>query len=270
MTTVPILLYHSVDAQSSPRFRPWTVTPQELAAHFEVIEREGYHPTTVGQLEHLRSIGRSPPERTVVITFDDGFEDFHTRALPILAEHRFASTLYVTTGYLGGRAGWLARDGEADRRMLSTSQLEETAAAGVEIGAHSHSHPRLDELRPSESMREIQESKLTLEDLLQRPVTTFAYPHGYHGPRVRQQVIASGFRSAAAVKHAMSSDADDMYALARVVVPRGVSGPQLSTLLRGVSLRTAPFRTSWCTICWRAARRSRAELARTIHAGARR
>ena len=91
------------------------------------------------------------PPRPVVLTFDDGFADFHDRALPLLARYGFTATVFVTTG-------WIADSGAPDAahrrpgRMLSWSQIAEAAATGVEIGAHSHGHPELD-LLAAESLR---------------------------------------------------------------------------------------------------------------------
>lgn len=263
MISIPILLYHSISTEASPRFRPWTVPPASFADHMETLASDGYEPITVDRLQRLLHAGPMP-ERPVVITFDDGFEDFHSHALPVLDHHGFAATLYVPTAYIGRRAAWLSREHEAERRMLDWNQVGEIAAAGVQVGAHSHTHPRLDELRPHESMDEIVRSKEILEDRLQLPATSFAYPHGYHDKRVRRQVIGAGFGSGMAVKHAMSSPADDPYALARIVVPREASVEDLRRLLRGSCLRQAPFRTPLRTTGWRLVRRGRAHVGKRI------
>lgn len=266
MTSIPILLYHSISTQSSPRFRPWVVPPESFAAHMDALADDGYEPMTVDLLARLLHRGLMPA-RPVVITFDDGYEDFHSHALPVLARHRFPATLYVTSGYIGGRAAWLSREDEADRRMLGWTQLREIADAGVQVGAHSHTHPRLDELPVRESLDEIVRSKGTLEDFLQVPVTSFAYPHGYHDRRVRRQVICAGYGTGAAVKHAMSSPADDPYAFARIVVPGDASPEDVRRLVRGSCLRQAPFRTSLKTTGWRLVRRGKARVTRGMTGG---
>jgi peptidoglycan/xylan/chitin deacetylase (PgdA/CDA1 family) len=265
MAGIPILLYHSISAQASPRFRPWTVAPGVFAEHMQLLADLGYEAVTVSRLGRALE-GVSPvPTRPVAVTFDDGYADFHDAALPALDAHRFTATLYVTTGHVGGTAQWLAQDDEADRRMLDWAQLHEIAAKGIEVGAHSHTHPRLDELRSADSLAEIRDSRRILEDRLQRPVTSFAYPHGYHGPRVRQQVIDAGFATAAAVKNAMSSLADDRFALARIVVAHGTSTDDLRRLLQGVSLEQAPTPTRLRTVGWRIFRRGRARAAEALH-----
>jgi peptidoglycan/xylan/chitin deacetylase (PgdA/CDA1 family) len=228
----------------------------------EHLSGRGYRSLTISQLEDcLRPEGPSLPERPVVITFDDGFADFHSTALPVLEAHHLASTLYVTTGYLGGTAGWLSREREQDRPMLRREQLHDVAERGPDIGAHSHTHPRLDELGAADSRAEIRRSKEVLEQELQRPVTGFAYPHGYHSRRVREQVIEAGYTSSAAVRHAMSSTEDDVFALARVVVLADTATEDLERLLAGQGIPQAPCRPRRRTALWRAARRTRRMLA---------
>ncbi|KRF06939.1 hypothetical protein ASG88_18595 [Nocardioides sp. Soil777] len=256
-----MLLYHSVADESSARFRPWCVHPRRFAAHMELLADRGRHGLTVGQLEQaLRPGGPPLPERPVVITFDDGFADFHSTALPVLEKHHLASTMYATTGYLGGTARWLAREREQDRPMLHPEQLHDIAARGVEIGAHSHTHPRLDELSAADSRAEIHRSKEVLEQELQRPVTSFAYPHGCHSRRVREQVIEAGYSSATAVRHAMSSPEDDLFALARVMVLADTTTEDLAELLAGQGIPQAPYRPRTRTALWRVARRTRRVL----------
>lgn len=256
MTRVPILLYHSISPVASGRFRPWTVPPRRFAEHLALLAELGYQPVTMSQLDDACS-GAGPrlPPRPVAITIDDGFADFASAALPALERYGFASTLYVTTGYLGGGAGWLAREGEGRRRMLSWEQVADLAGRGVEIGAHSHSHPKLDELGTRAARDEIRRSRRLLEDHLQRPVRSFAYPHGYHGPRIRRLVVEEGFGSAAAVRHAMSATDDDRFARARIIVGADTSLARLQALLRGEGLPQAPYRPPLRSGVWRATRR---------------
>ena len=185
----------------------------------ELLADRGRHSLTVGRLEQaLRPGGPPLPDRPVVITFDDGFADFHSTALPVLEKHHLASTMYATTGYLGGTARWLAREREQDRRCSTPNSCTTSPTRGVEIGAHSHTHPRLDELSAADSRPRSTAARRSSSRSLQRPVTSFAYPHGCHSRRVREQVIEAGYSSATAVRHAMSSPEDDLFALARVMV----------------------------------------------------
>lgn len=258
MTSVPVLMYHSVSRESSARFRPWTLHPRRFAEHMEHLARRGYRSLTLAQLaEGSRPGGRPLPERPVVLTFDDGFADFHSTVLPVLEEHRQTATLYVPTAFVGGTARWLAREREQGRPILHPEQLHDVARRGIEVGAHSHTHPRLDELGTSECRAEVHRSKDLLEQELQRPVTAFAYPHGCYSARVREQVVEAGYTSSMAVRHALSSTEDDAFTRARVMVLADTTVDELDRLLTGEGIPHAPHRPRLRTVAWRAARRTR-------------
>jgi peptidoglycan/xylan/chitin deacetylase (PgdA/CDA1 family) len=140
-------------------------------------------------------------------------------------------------------------------------ELRDAVARGVDVGAHSHTHPKLDELPLRLARDEIRRSLDVLAEGLGRRVRTFAYPHGYHGPRVRQLVVDAGLAGAVAVKHAMSSTDDDRFALARIIVHGDTSTAVLARLLRGEGLQHPPYPTAWRSTAWRFARRGRRSLA---------
>jgi len=253
---IPILLYHSIAAGSNPRFHRWVVSPQEFARQMQLLHDLRFHPLTVTQLvQTLAYEGAGLPDQPVVITFDDGFADFHASALPILSRWGFSATLYITTRYVGGTSAWLYRDGEAGRPMLDWGQIRESHASGIEIGSHSHSHPQLDTLSQGAALQEVSHSKALLEEHLSAPVLSFAYPHGYYSQPVRRLVSAAGFTSACGVKHAMSSTSDDPFGLARLIVDPGLSDEAFTGLIEGQGVSVAPRGETIQRRGWRAVRR---------------
>ena len=231
---VPILLYHCIADDVAPRFRRWAVRPEVFAAHVRFLRDHGYVPLAVSQFVRAASDDDvSFPERPVVLTFDDGFADFHANALPVLTHHDFVATLYLTVGFIGDSSRWLRHEGEADRPMLTWDQVAEVNACGVECGAHAYTHPQLD-IIPTEIARdEIQRSKEVLEERLGDKVRTFAYPYGCHNASVRELARQAGYLSACAVRYALSSTTDDRFALARILVHPGTDEERLRALLSG-------------------------------------
>src|SRR4051812_4630972 len=189
MALVPILVYHSISSAPMPLIAPFTVDEATFGAHLDLVAQRGLRCLTVaGLLDAIDTGDEAAVEHAALITFDDGFSDFRTAALPALRSRGMASTLYVATGLLRGGAQPPVHEGLA-AHMPDVAELPALAAEeGVELGAHSHTHPHLDTLGTRRARYEIEHSRAVIEAAANAPVTTFAYPHGYSGPRVRRLV----------------------------------------------------------------------------------
>ena len=263
MTRVPVLMYHSISTGGAPRFRRFTLPAADFAAQIGFLVENGYTPLSAARYAAiLRGADGSLPARPVVITFDDGFADFHREALPILRKHDVPATLYVATAFVEATSGWLRPEGEQDRPMLTWAQLREIAAAGIEVGAHAHTHADLDAVDPQTARNEIAISQDLLARQLGAPPQTFAYPFGHYDQCVRALVEAAGFIGACAVRNALSHTGDDPFAIARITIPRGTTIERFATLLQGRGLPLAAPGERTLVRAWRLARRTRARLAR--------
>lgn len=263
MTRVPVLMYHSISAQAMPRFRRFTLPAADFAAQMSFLAEHGYTPLSAARYAAiLRGADGGLPARPVVITFDDGFADFHQEALPILRRHGFAATLYVATAFVEGSSGWLRPEGEQDRPMLTWAQLREIAAAGIEVGAHAHTHADLDAVDPETARNEIAISQELLARQLGAPPQTFAYPFGHYDQCVRALVEAAGYIGACAVRNAISHTGDDPFAIARLTIPRDTTIARFESLLEGHGLPLAAPGERTLVRAWRLVRRVRARLTR--------
>ncbi len=257
---VPILLYHSVSSDPPGPVRDFAVTPAVFADHLDLLADEGCTALTVADyLGALDAPVPSLPPRPVVVTFDDGWADFRAAA-DTLAGRGLPATLYVTTGLLGGRPGAGTVLGDGGCHGLAWTDLVHIASAGIEIGGHSHSHPQLDTLSIHRARDEILRSKNLLEDELQKPIETFAYPHGYSTRAVRAEVRHAGFVGACGVKNALSSDVDDRWSLARLTVRPTTSTADVRAWLGGSGAPSTPPTERARTRAWRAYRRGRAVM----------
>src|SRR3954462_6683799 len=140
---IPVLVYHSVADDPPPGERRWTVTPEQFAAHLDVIRASGRLPVSVSLLAHALRGGHALEREVMAVTFDDGRED-NLAAVAQLGARGWFATVYVTTGAVG-TPGHLTSDEVA---ILAADPL-------VEVGAHSVSHPYLDVLGDEELHEEI-------------------------------------------------------------------------------------------------------------------
>jgi peptidoglycan/xylan/chitin deacetylase (PgdA/CDA1 family) len=158
---------------------------------------------------------------------------------------------------------YVSTDSIGHEQMLTGPQLVELSRLPlVELGAHAVRHRRLDELAAEEIRREVTGSKAALEGLIQRPVTSFAYPHGAYDARVRQAVVAAGYEYAVAVKNALSHAADDPFAMARWTVSGATPVARIAQVLDGVDVPIAWHEEHARTRAFRAMRRLRRRVRR--------
>jgi peptidoglycan/xylan/chitin deacetylase (PgdA/CDA1 family) len=253
MEPVPVLLYHCVSDDPPEWIAPFNVAPATFAEQLDAVLASGRAPISVARLAEAQRGGRPLDGPSVAITFDDGFADFAETALPLLAERGLPATMYITTGAMGTH-----HDGPLPpARMLTWDQVRESAAAGVEMGAHSCTHPELDAVPRARAEREIRDSKHRLEDELGAAVDTFAYPHGYSDATVREFVREAGFTSACAVANALSSERDDPYAVARLMLRQDTPAADFAAWLRGEGARVGPVGERLVTRGWRTYRKAR-------------
>ncbi|WP_326650336.1 MULTISPECIES: polysaccharide deacetylase family protein [unclassified Streptomyces] len=263
MPRIPVLLYHAVMDEPPDWIAEFTVTPREFGAQLDAIVASGRTPVTIGALADQLA-GRAPvPSRPVVLTFDDGFADLPRSTAEALASRALPATAYLTTGAITpGRRSLLP-----PAPMMTLSQAPLLEQHGMEVGAHTVTHPQLDTLPPQALHRELREPKGVLEDVLGHRVTHLAYPHGYNSRAVREAAARAGYASAVAVRHALSSDTDETYRIARLILRRSHTVADVEAWMDGRGAPVAPFPDSLPTVGWRLYRRARAVLKGPVFAG---
>jgi peptidoglycan/xylan/chitin deacetylase (PgdA/CDA1 family) len=142
-----VLCYHGV-GPSTTRIDPGflRVEPAAFRAQLDLLLEAGFEFVTVAEFVE-RAAGGRPPPGLIALSFDDGMDDNHEHVLPILRERGLPATVYVTTGLIGKRNPWMARDSGA--RMMSAEELGDLVLAGFEVGAHTVTHPDLSQRQPA-------------------------------------------------------------------------------------------------------------------------
>jgi peptidoglycan/xylan/chitin deacetylase (PgdA/CDA1 family) len=195
MSRAVILMYHIIDDPRSSMEARYACSPRRFKAQLQRIQADGYAFMPLADLA-LGLAGEGPPlrEGSVAVTLDDGFSDTCTQALPILDSLNIPATVFVTTGTIGGENVWMTPPrGYPPRRMLSWDDVRTLQRAGMGIGSHTLTHPRLSTLPPGRLQVELKDSRATLENKLGAPVREIAYPYGDFSPAVMAAAAVVGY-----------------------------------------------------------------------------
>lgn len=207
------LMYHSVNpGKSKPRWS-WAVSMQQFRDQLDYLAAEGYSTPTINE---LLTDPKQSASRTALITFDDGYVD-NLAACEELRKRGMRATWFVVTGSIGREPGW-ADEGRPGGRLLDASELRTLQDAGMEIGSHTVSHTRLTELDDARMQQELKVSKSTLEDVLGRPVNSFAYPYGAWNEHCEAAVRAAGYHSACTTQTGWAMRDNNPFRLRRLTI----------------------------------------------------
>jgi len=186
---VPVLGYHSVDSTGAHV----SIAPELFARQMAYLAESGLHGVSLASFMGRVLAGEPLPERVVVLTFDDGFRNFHSVVRPILEQHGFSATTFVPTDCVGGESFWYNDEGMTPLPIMSWDELRELGDAGQDIQSHGCSHRRLTDLSMEDAREEMRVSKKRLEQELGRPVTFFCPPYGDITPGLRQAIAEAGY-----------------------------------------------------------------------------
>ncbi|MEU6751607.1 polysaccharide deacetylase family protein [Spirillospora sp. NPDC046719] len=182
-----VLMYHSIDHYADDPHLV-TVSPPRFERQMAWLRARGLR--GVGMAELLAEHAGGRARGLVGLTFDDGYADFATRALPVLVRYGFGATVFAVSGRVGSYNAW---DDGPRKPLMTAEQLRTVADAGMEVASHGRHHVPLPEVDDTELREELEESRADLEDITGRQVTGFAYPYGRAGDREIDAVRAAGY-----------------------------------------------------------------------------
>ena len=231
----PVLAYHKVDHEPDPREPPsMTISPALFEAQIVALLEGGWAPVP----PDLSRI----PERGVLITFDDGYLDNHTHALPILKRHGVAALVFLIGDFLPRPDGssYPPPSQPPVYPMLEMPHIFELADAGWKFGSHSMTHPRLSQL-PRETLHtELESSRRLISEVTGQPVNTIAYPFGAWSPAVAAEARRCGYQWGFTIKAGPFSGRDPM-AQRRILVGPSDSPSRLLRRLSPLARQSSRF-----------------------------
>jgi peptidoglycan/xylan/chitin deacetylase (PgdA/CDA1 family) len=212
LVRVPILMYHYIRVNPDPRDRlgfGLSVTPADFAAQMDWLSANGFHTITFRDLHAYLAGATGLPSRPVILTFDDGYADFYTTALPILVKHDFRAVAYVVSGFVG-KGGY-----------MTAQQVQEADRADIEIGSHTVDHADLTRQTWDGLRYQVTASKQSLELLLGHPVISFCYPSGGFSPAAVAAVQQAGYWNATTTRFGYWRTMDSRFLWGRLRISGG-------------------------------------------------
>lgn len=177
--SLPIFMYHYIrdcNAVSDPVGAGLSVSPEKFQDQLDLIQELNYQTITFNDL--LQS---NIPEQAVILTFDDGYQDFYDNAFPELQKRKMKAVVFIITEQIG-QPGY-----------LTETEIKELSEYGIEIGSHSITHPDLTKRDQIQIQQELLDSQETLENLTGQKIRSFCYPAGKYSTEVMEAVEKAGY-----------------------------------------------------------------------------
>ncbi len=181
---ISILLYHSIDLNNAHE----NVNPEQFEMQMEYL-RDNYDVVSLDALVNSIKEGKDLPRKPVVITFDDGYYNVYQNAYRILKKYRFPAAVFITTGYVGKQKPL----NRIQLRMLGWNEIREMSNNDVTIGAHTITHPNLEQVDLETAKKEILGSKEEIEQNIGKDVRYFASPYGKENEEIVNLIKSIGF-----------------------------------------------------------------------------
>lgn len=201
---VPILMYHYIRNFDDPNDEIGTklsVSPEKFDEQLGWLKKNDYQTVSPDYLLNPVKLDNKP----IILTFDDGYKDAYTNALPILRKYGFIATFYIITTYINNNDNY-----------MTWNEIIELKNAGMNIGSHTLTHPSLDKSYDERVDKEVEESKKIIEEKIGIPILDFCYPSGKYDKRTINKLKEAGYKTAVTVHNGITDQNSDLFELPRI------------------------------------------------------
>ena len=210
-------MYHRVAPHGSERLHEWRVTPDQFEQQLHYLRTAGYRTASFEQWWEAAEGHRPLPGRRVMLTFDDGYEDFAEHAHPLLRQYELDATVFLVSDHVGGTNEWDRAYGET-LPLMDWETLRALDGDHVRYGAHSATHPMMTALGLEDVVREASRCRAELTRGLGHGISAFAYPYGDMDAAVARAVGGCGYEFAVTTAGFPAPGSQSMLALPRMNV----------------------------------------------------
>lgn len=239
---LPILMYHHllVDDVASPH----AISISQLRQQVDLLSRGGFTTISFRQLANFMAEDRKPPRKSIILTFDDGYESFRELAVPVLTARGMTATVFVVAGEIGGDNRWDFDRGYPRRTLMDDAGIREVLAKGMEVGSHGWAHRDLTVCSDAERDEELARSRQELHRRFGVDADAFAYPYGRYSTDQFEHVARAGYRVAVSIFSDEPSVTANPLAMRRIYVHEGDTALRFEWKLTPLYLRYVAWRDS--------------------------
>ena len=214
---IPILMYHSIAAMPKGTvMRSLHVPPKRFSLQMKLLKLLGYQGLSMGDLQPY--LDGKKNGKVVGLTFDDGYKNNITNALPILKKYGFSATCYVVSQNIDGINHWDINKGIPENPTMNKKEIQSWIGAGMEIGSHTQNHVFLTKINKNEAINEINNSKADLEKMFGVDVNHFCYPYGDLNDDIVSVTKNARYHTATTVNRGKVRMNDNLFTLHRIPV----------------------------------------------------
>jgi len=201
---IPVLMYHSI---GTAKLNPYVVSTNRLNMDMQYLKDNGFTTLSTDELYDFMTKNKPIPKKSVLITFDDCYEDNYTNAFPILKRYNFKATIFVITGFV-----------DKGKQFLTSSQLKEMQKNGIDIESHTNLHEKLGTCAYNSQLITLKISKEYIKKTLNKPVKYISYPYGSYNSDTLKAVKTAGYKMAFTTNGRWANISNGILSLNRVFI----------------------------------------------------
>lgn len=212
---IPILMYHRITTVPGDRN---ALPPEKFEEQLQYLSSQGYHSVSIEQLEAHLLCDKELPSKPIVLTFDDGYQDNLTTALPLLQKYNQIGNVFSITHWQGTE-NMLRNFGKEPTVTMNEEELRQWQNAGHYVGSHTLDHPFLSKCSPEQLHHELADSKTEIENITGKPATCICYPYGDFDSKVTVEAKKCGYHIGLAIFDHVPLWTQELMALPRIPIP---------------------------------------------------
>jgi len=230
-------MYHRVGDANNPWSQNLTVSPDNFRTQMHRLAGRDFTPCSIDDFVGWLTGHNHLPEKTFLITFDDGYAGVYEHAFPVLKELNWTATVFLVSGLIGQQDAWCRHENPSGESypLMDAAQILEMNNNGFSFHSHSRNHHDLGQVDATKLESELRGSRQDLESLLNKPVPYFAYPFGRYNENVVSAARQAGYKAAFCVQPGFNRPGTDRFAIRRIDV-YGTDTP--AQLLRKITYGT--------------------------------